>query len=92
MGLIGERVRGNTMRGNRAESVREERLPLSRSPRGPPKTSEGYIGNEDYWVHVQGFVRQHSVLRRVLERVLGKGSQKGSEKEACYGFYSQKGF
>ena len=27
------------------------------------------------WVHAQGLVRQHSVLRRVLGRVLEKGSQ-----------------
>ena len=43
------------------------------------------------------FFQQFS--RRVLRftegfwgRVLGKGSQKGSEKGACYGFYSKKGF
>ena len=29
---------------------------------------------------------------KLLERVLGKGSQKGSEKGACSGFYSKKGF
>ena len=32
------------MRGNRAESLREEDLSLRWSSRGPPKTSERYIG------------------------------------------------
>ena len=31
-------------------------------------------------------------MRRFWEGFLGKGSQKGSEKGACYGFYSKKGF
>ena len=38
----------------------------------------------EFWVHVYGVVRQHSVLRRVLRRFWGgfwgRGSQKGSEK------------
>ena len=38
--------------------------------------------------HSRGVVWQHSVLRRGLRRVLGKGSEKG----ACYGFCSKKGF
>ena len=29
---------------------------------------------------------------KVLGRVLGKGFSEGSEKGACYGFYSKKGF
>ena len=37
---FGERLRGNTMRGNRTESLWEENHPARRSPRGPPKTSE----------------------------------------------------
>ena len=38
-----ERLRGDTIRGNRTESLREESLP----PREPLKTSERYTGNED---------------------------------------------
>ena len=37
----GERS-GNTTRGNRTKSLREENLPPRGSPRGPPKTSEGF--------------------------------------------------
>ena len=33
------KLRGNTMTGNRSESLREENLPPRGSPRGPPKTS-----------------------------------------------------
>ena len=50
---FGESSRGNTIRRNRAESLREESLPLRGSLRGslegPPKNSERYIGNKD-WV------------------------------------------
>ena len=31
-------------------------------------------------------------FEKLLGRVLGKGPQKGSEKRACYGFCSKKGF
>ena len=41
--LLGERLRGNMIRGNRTESLWEENLP----PRGPPKTSARYTANED---------------------------------------------
>ena len=41
--LVGERLRGNTI----GESLREENLPPRGSPRGPPRTSERYIGKED---------------------------------------------
>ena len=44
---VGERLRGNTIRGNRTESLREETLPLRLSLKGPPKASERYTGNED---------------------------------------------
>ena len=37
---MGENLRGNTIRGNRAESLREENLPPRGSPRAPPKTSK----------------------------------------------------
>ena len=37
---IGERLRGNTIRSNKTESLREENLPPRESPRGPLKTSE----------------------------------------------------
>ena len=43
VGEFEERLRGNTMRGNRTESLREENLP----PRGPPKISERYTWNEN---------------------------------------------
>ena len=35
------------MRGNRTESLREKDLPRRGSPKGSPKTSERYTGNED---------------------------------------------
>ena len=34
---IEDRLRGNTIRGNRTESLREENIPPRGSPRGPPK-------------------------------------------------------
>ena len=44
---FGERSRGNTIRSNGTESLREENLPPRGSPRRSPKTAERRTGNED---------------------------------------------
>ena len=45
--VVGRRLRGSTMRGNKTENLREEHLPLRGSLRGSPKSSERHTGNDD---------------------------------------------
>ena len=47
------------------------------------------------WLFLGARLMGHTATQRSKkgsEKVLGRGSQKGSEKGACYGFYSRKGF
>ena len=63
---------------------------LTSEKQGNQKKNKGWSG-----ARLRGrTATQHSkrVLRRFWEGFWGRGSQKGSEKGACYGFYSKKGF
>ena len=72
LSLLGERLRGNTVRGNRTESLREENLPPRRSLRGPPKTSERYTGNEDQVTKGISEVLSETLSRKIfLSETLG---------------------
>ena len=86
--------RGNTIRGNRTESLREENLPLRGSSRGPPRgtlvmkiksqngLSEVFGDFRTETVHVFGTSHSHKAFPRPLRPTLMY--LKGGRKETLY--------